>query len=419
MNRITSVSIVSVVAVFALAGVFFLLAPALNAEACCGTGNETHSDNDRAQDPPRVVVIPQPVCTLTASKTTVKSGESVTFTWTTQNALSATFTPVGNVAVNGSLTLTFTEPKTYTYTLRAIGLNGVVRNCPATITVLPKEEEPKNPSCDMWVSPSKIKKGEDALLSWESTNASTASIDNGIGGVSVDGSRTVSPSNTTTYTGSFTGYGKTVICKTTVTVEKEPEDDDLSCKLRVSDRTIRKGERVKLSWESEGADYGKINEGIGRVDEEGNEYVYPKEDTTYKATFYGENDEDDTVTCRVKVEVEKDTFIPPPQTPYITLSSVPYTGLDLGPVGTAVYWSFLMLWSVLAAYLVAVKRVHVSLYNFLFGTPEASAQTATQRSSDLLYEDKVPRQARPFAQQSVPSTSGMDPFLASQIYKKS
>src|SRR3989344_7218486 len=43
--------------------------------------------------------------------------------------------------------------------------------------------------------------------------------------------------------------------------------------------------------------------------------------------------------------------------PYVTLSAVPYTGLDLGPWGTAMYWGFLVLWCLIAAYLIAVKKI--------------------------------------------------------------
>jgi hypothetical protein len=391
-------------------------ADAASGGCCSGGGNETHSDNDRVQDPPRQTVVPPaPVCTLVASATSIKAGQSVTLSWSTANAISVSLSGVGAVAKSGSVTVSPAQTTTYTLTITGYQLGDrlVTKTCVVTITVLPKDEEPKNPYCDMSGAPSTIKKGQSATISWSTTNVTSASIDQGVGNVAVDGSRSVSPSQTTTYTGSFTGYGKTVICKTTIKVDKdeEHEDDDLWCKLKVSDDDIRKGERVKLSWDSKGADHGKINEGIGRVDEEGYEYVYPKEDTTYKATFYGEHDEDDTVTCKVEVEVEKAKHIPPPpQTPYITLSSVPYTGLDLGPVGTAVYWAFLMLWSVLAAYLIAVKRVHVGIYHFLFG--KTASQTVSQ--SPLV----KPSLNQTIAPQSAPALD-MDPFLASQIYKKS
>jgi hypothetical protein len=36
----------------------------------------------------------------------------------------------------------------------------------------------------------------------------------------------------------------------------------------------------------------------------------------------------------------------------VYLSQIPYTGLDLGPIGTAVYWLVLVIWSLAAAYLV-------------------------------------------------------------------
>lgn len=48
-------------------------------------------------------------------------------------------------------------------------------------------------------------------------------------------------------------------------------------------------------------------------------------------------------------------------TPYVTLSQVPYTGLELGFWGTIAYWSFLVVWCLIAAYLIAVKKVHTRI----------------------------------------------------------
>ncbi len=92
--------------------------------------------------------------------------------------------------------------------------------------------------------------------------------------------------------------------------------------------------------------------------------------------------------------------------PYVALSAVPYTGLDLGPVGTALYWGFLILWCLGAAYLVVVKRVQNKLVNalngFLFGNP---SQEATHTA-----HTPVIKHAAPSVQ-----FSGIDPFIASQI----
>jgi hypothetical protein len=105
--------------------------------------------------------------------------------------------------------------------------------------------------------------------------------------------------------------------------------------------------------------------------------------------------------------------------PYVSLSAVPYTGLDLGPVGTALYWGFLILWCLGAAYLIVVKRVQNKLVSglnkFLFGTSQTSA---AQKSSGLLSEAKHASAGQTFVQhKSAPSSqfSGIDPFIASQI----
>ncbi len=57
------------------------------------------------------------------------------------------------------------------------------------------------------VDPSSIERGQSATLRWASQNATTATIDNGIGTVQPNGSRQVSPSATTTYRLTVTGEG--------------------------------------------------------------------------------------------------------------------------------------------------------------------------------------------------------------------
>ena len=101
-------------------------------------------------------------------------------------------------------------------------------------------------------------------------------------------------------------------------------------------------------------------------------------------------------------------------TPYVSLSAVPYTGLELGPVGTALYWGFLILWALIAAYLIVVKRVQIKLYRslntFLFGEV-ASEKPISQKSSDL-----APAERQTFVRQVSPALApSIDPFILSQI----
>ncbi len=76
------------------------------------------------------------------------------------------------------------------------------------------------PTCDLVITPNTIypKNGDTAVMEWTSTNATTATIDQGIGTVNTSDSMTISPNATTTYTASFTGEGGTVACQATVNV---------------------------------------------------------------------------------------------------------------------------------------------------------------------------------------------------------
>jgi len=91
------------------------------------------------------------------------------------------------------------------------------------------------PTCRMSADPASINAGQSSTLSWSSTNTTSASINQGIGSVAVNGSRAVSPSATTTYTGTFTGPGGTVTCTALVTVGTTPpppppsEEEDEDC----------------------------------------------------------------------------------------------------------------------------------------------------------------------------------------------
>ena len=75
---------------------------------------------------------------------------------------------------------------------------------------------PPLPSCVFSASPTAIVPPQSSSLSWSCDNANSCSIDNGIGPVGVDGSSTVKPSQTTTYTLSCNGTGGSASFQTTV-----------------------------------------------------------------------------------------------------------------------------------------------------------------------------------------------------------
>jgi YD repeat-containing protein len=69
--------------------------------------------------------------------------------------------------------------------------------------------------------PATIQEGESSTLTWTSANATTCTIDQGIGPVDLSGSTTVSPTETTTYTITAEGAGGTATDSCTVTVAAE------------------------------------------------------------------------------------------------------------------------------------------------------------------------------------------------------
>ncbi len=102
-------------------------------------------------------------------------------------------------------------------------------------------------------------------------------------------------------------------------------------------------------------------------------------------------------------------YRPAPQ-PYVTLAAVPYTGLELGTTGTILYWGFLVLWCLLAAYLIAVKKVQNNIAAWFTGSKKVSTPVATVHSAPQ-HETVVIKTTAHVE----PQFAGIDPFIASQI----
>ena len=82
----------------------------------------------------------------------------------------------------------------------------------------PAPPAPKLPTVSITAEPSSIERGQSVTLRWSSTDATEASINQGIGTVATSGSRTVSPTESTTYTIVVKGSGGTARGSASVTV---------------------------------------------------------------------------------------------------------------------------------------------------------------------------------------------------------
>lgn len=96
------------------------------------------------------------------------------------------------------------------------GINKLDALCPKVAVAPPPP--PPAPTASLSANPASVKQNRCATLSWTAANASTVSIDQGVGAVPLSGSKEVCPKNTTNYTLTAAGAGGTKSAATTVTV---------------------------------------------------------------------------------------------------------------------------------------------------------------------------------------------------------
>lgn len=217
-----------------------------------------------------------PTASIVASPATVAPGSSAMLSWTTAYASTVTIdNGVGVVAASGSMAVS--PSATTEYTLTATSVNGTATSV-ATVTV-----KASPPTAKLTAAPTTIKLGNSATLTWSTTNATSVSIDNGIGTVAASGSTTVSPNTTTTYTLTATGSSGTATATATVTVQSSMP----SATLSASPSTLTAGQSSTLTWTTTNATTVSIDQGIGTVSSSGTTVVSPTNTTQYTLTATG------------------------------------------------------------------------------------------------------------------------------------
>jgi len=245
-------------------------------------------------------VIPAPSCDfLTASTESLPyGGGDVTLTWETSHAPVVTIdNGIGIVDPDGSIDVTVTDDITYTLTAAKPGT--LSDTCMVSIDVA----EPQAPSCDaFYATPDNLAfGGGDVVLTWDTTNAGTVSIDNGVGTVAADGSTVVPVTDDTTYTLTVSkpGYDP-VTCMTSVEVA-EPEYPSCDAFYATPNNLPFGGGDSTLTWETTNADFVTIDNGIGAVSNDGSTPVTVTDDTTYTMTVSRVGY--DPVTCTTDIDV--------------------------------------------------------------------------------------------------------------------
>jgi uncharacterized protein (TIGR03437 family) len=245
---------------------------------------------------------PGPTIKLTATPDTIEQGQSATLQWMSSNATTVLIDQgIGGVLSSGSRTVT--PMTTTTYTVTATGPGGT-----ASVSITVVVTAAPAPTVIFTASPQAIQAGQSATLQWTSSNATTVSIDQGIGVVISNGSRTVTPTTTTTYMITATGPGGTTSQSVTVVVSTVPAP---TVTLTASPQTIQAGQSATLQWTSTNATSNattrQINQGIGSVAATGSRMVSPTQTTTYTITAQGPGG---TRSASVTITVTQSNFGP-------------------------------------------------------------------------------------------------------------
>ncbi|HEY4517104.1 MAG TPA: hypothetical protein VJG64_04130 [Candidatus Paceibacterota bacterium] len=123
--------------------------------------------------------------------------------------------------------------------------------------------------------------------------------------------------------------------------------------------TYNYNQPITLTWSSSNATSAYISPNVGTVNTSGSTTVYPSGYTTYTLTVSGAGG---TATCQTTANYAyaAPTYVAPtvatPVAPYVSLTQIPYTGLDYGPVGNAIYWLSMLSFAVAAGYLMVYYR---------------------------------------------------------------
>ncbi len=143
------------------------------------------------------------------------------------------------------------------------------------------------PTIALSAQPGSVSAGTSVTLSWTATNATSVSIDNGIGTVALTGSMNVAPTATTTYTATASSASASAKSSTTITVTTSPVSTP-TITLTATPASIASGGSSTLTWTSTNATSVTIDNGIGTVALNSSASspltVKPSVTTTYTAT---------------------------------------------------------------------------------------------------------------------------------------
>ncbi|HEX7364975.1 MAG TPA: hypothetical protein VF366_07415 [Dehalococcoidia bacterium] len=241
---------------------------------------------------PIIVGGKQPVInSFNASPASISSGESSSLDWEVSGATSVSIDQgIGNVALTGSRAVA--PAATTVYTLTASSTGGSVTATTQVIVsgTAPPPPTPPSPPTGLpvinyfTISPSSVSFGSSVIMSWDVTNATAVTIDNGIGVMPVSGSTTIMLVADTIFTLTATNaVGSTMRTASVVVSSLSPPPGILPVVsyFQAAPPIITSGGSTMLSWSVTNATSVVIDNGVGSVAASGSALVSPVSSTDY------------------------------------------------------------------------------------------------------------------------------------------
>ena len=319
---------------------------------------------------------------FTANPTKLPNGGGdVKLSWDTTRVQTV---KLDGVAVSKTGSTTKTVTKDTTFVLEITGnknTTGNTEECKIPVTV--DGPTPSGISCAANVKTWKaddtsISRGSSVGLTWEATGLDTIEIDNGVLSETSDltGSKSVSPSSDIRYVLTGKKGAKTITCELNIDVSSGGGGGGSSsprCDFDASKTSIKAGEEITLSWDNRYARDLTVFDGdeddgtkIFETDDddlvdEGSLKVRPTKDTTYTLLVErGSRDRTCDVDIKVKDNVVLSSIRNQGMVAGISLTSVPYTGFEAGPMLTFIFYALLALWGLFVAYVLVVRGDRVA-----------------------------------------------------------
>ena len=221
---------------------------------------------------------PPPTCELTATPKEIELEQSSTLTMKTAGKVKTALLDGTTVSPTGG-TKNVTPPNTMPYLAHVAGPGGS-GTCSATVSVT----IPPAPSCELTAAPKEIEQGQSATLTLKAAGKVKSAVLDGTSLAPTGGTKTVSPTDTTSYIAQCSGPGGSTVSSATVAVTPPPPP---TCELTAVPKEIEQGQSATLTLKAAGKVKSATLDGTAVSPSGGTKTVNPASSLIYIAQCSG------------------------------------------------------------------------------------------------------------------------------------